>query len=48
MKNVNGVNISSKLIDVLDIFNRVEKIKQSNENILNYQNVILKQKKINN
>ena len=34
MKNVNGVNISSKLIDVLDIFNRVEKIKQSNENIL--------------
>ena len=48
MKNVNGVNISSKLIDVLDIFNRVEKIKQSNENILNYQNVILKKKKINN
>ena len=48
MKNVNGVNISSKLIDVLDIFNRVEKIKQSNEKILNYQNVILKQKKINN
>ena len=44
MKNVNGVNISSKLIDVLDIFNRVEKIKQSNENILNYQNLISKQK----
>jgi hypothetical protein len=40
MKNVNGVNISSKLIDVLDIFNRVEKIKQSNENILNKKIII--------
>ena len=45
MKNINGINISSKLIDVLDIFNRVEKIKQSNENLLNYQNLILNQKK---
>ena len=43
--NKNGINISSKLIDVLDIFNRVEKIKQSNENLLNYQNLILNQKK---
>jgi hypothetical protein len=37
MKNVNGVNISSKLIDVLDIFNRVEKLKKSNQNLSFFQ-----------
>ena len=51
MKNINGINISSKLIDVLDIFNRVEKIKQSNENILNKKIIIslnTKQPKLKN
>ena len=33
MRNVNGVDISSKLMDVLDIFKRVEKFQKANENL---------------
>ena len=33
MRNVNGVDISSKLMDVLDIFKRAEKFQKANENL---------------
>ena len=37
MRNINGANISSKLIDVIDIFNTVEKLKRTNQNLEYFQ-----------
>ena len=39
MRNINGANISSKLIDVIDIFNTVEKLKRTNQNLEYFQKI---------